>query len=177
MRALILDTETTDLIANRTIKIDKLPYILEFYGATIDLSTGEMLNDFSTMIKPPIKVPEEVTKITGITDDMLKDKPEFWMVSDHIADMIQSAPAVIAHNASYDKEIIDIAFDRIGRYLRWPRVICTVEQTVHIKGFRLSLSALHEHLFGQAFSGAHRAKEDVLALGRCATELFKQGMI
>jgi hypothetical protein len=61
--------------------------------------------------------------------------------------------------------------------VKWPRRICTVEQTQHIKGFRLNLSGLHEFLFGEKFSGAHRAKVDVAALVRCSSEMFKREML
>ena len=57
----------------------------------------------------------------------------------------------------------------------WPRLCCTVENTEWLHGHRLSLSALHEELFGEPFSGAHRARTDVAALTRCYLELVKRG--
>jgi len=52
-----------------------------------------------------------------------------------------------------------------------------VQETEWIKGHRLSLSALHEELFGEPFSGAHRARVDVDALTRCFNELRQRGDI
>ncbi len=57
------------------------------------------------------------------------------------------------------------------------RLICTVESTEHIKGFRLTLTKLHEHLFGEAFPSAHRAENDVRPLTRCFIELYNRGII
>jgi hypothetical protein len=73
--------------------------------------------------------------------------------------------------------MVDIEAQRLGIELRWPRLVCTVEQTIALKGYRLSLENLHKELFGEPFEGAHRAKADVAALTRCCRELFKRGMI
>ena len=78
---------------------------------------------------------------------------------------------------SFDQEMIDIEAERLGQILRWQRLVCTVEQTVHLRGHRLSLSLLHQHLFDEPFAGAHRAKVDVAALIRCSVELHKRRVI
>jgi DNA polymerase III epsilon subunit-like protein len=69
---------------------------------------------------------------------------------------------------------------RLGlhRKFPWPpRHICTVESTMQIKGHRLHLANLHEHLFGEKFAGAHRAMVDVEALTRCFIKLVQDGEI
>jgi hypothetical protein len=75
-------------------------------------------------------------------------------------------------------EMVDIEFERLGRKAPWPpRKVCTVEATVHLLGYRLSLQNLHKHLFGENFDEAHRAKVDVEALVRCCVELRKREVI
>lgn len=177
MRALVLDTETTALIDNHTLPLDKLPEVIEFVGILVDLKTAKVLDLQETLVKPKKKVSAEVTAITTITNEMLAKAPTFAHVADSIAATIESAPLIIAHNASYDKEVLDIEFERMGRKIKWPRVICTVEQTIHLKGFRLGLSALHELLFGEKFEGAHRARVDVEALVRCCVELVRRDIL
>lgn len=179
MIATILDTETTGLIANHSVKIDRQPHIVEFYAGVFDLrSPNESpIDEVETFIRPPIKMPADAAKITRITDETLKDAPVFSQVADPIADIIERAEVVIAHNASFDREMIDIEFERLGRKLQWPKLICTVEATIHLTGFRLSLTALHEKLFGEKFPEAHRAKRDVAALTRCCVALFQRGEI
>jgi DNA polymerase III epsilon subunit-like protein len=81
---------------------------------------------------------------------------------------------VIAHNLSYDRDMLNIEFQRLGHFIAWPPGLCTVEQSVHYKGYRLNLTGLHEYLFGQPFAGAHRARPDVEALTRCCVEMFKR---
>lgn len=177
-RALILDTETTDLIYNRSVKMNKLPYVIEYYGAVINLANGEILSEIDTLVKPPISIPDVSKDITGITDEMVASAKPFGEIATMIRDQIEACPLVIAHNASFDQEMIDIEFERLGQTkIAWPQLICTVEATAYMKGFRLSLSALHEHLFGSKFSDAHRAKPDTQALIRCVVELNKRGVL
>jgi DNA polymerase III epsilon subunit family exonuclease len=177
MRALILDTETTNLVTNHSMKLDQQPSIVEFCGWVVDLSTGEIEDELDLLIKPPSGVTEETTKITGLTDEMLKDAPEFASVAHDIRTFIEGREVVIAHNASFDCEMLDLELERRGKKIAWPRVICTVEATIHLKGFRLKLADLYKMLFNEEFAGAHRARVDVQALTRCCVELFRRGEI
>jgi DNA polymerase III epsilon subunit family exonuclease len=177
MQALIFDTETNGLAENRTIKLERQPSIIEFYCCLVDLKTGNVAFEFDTLIKPPKPLDEVIVEITGLTDDMLKEQPSFAQVADNIITAIESAPLVIAHNASFDKEMVDIEAGRIGRIIDWPRVLCTVEQTIYLTGKRLTLTALHEYLFGVKFNDAHRAKIDTQALARCCVELYERELL
>lgn len=178
MKALIFDTETTALIDNRTVKLNSQPHIIEFYGCVADLKSGKVEKELHHLIKPPIKIMKEITEITTIDDEAVKDAPPFAKVADDIFNFLQSEKIIIAHNLAFDKEIIEIEAERLGKTLQWPKkLICTVEQTISLKGFHLALANLHEHLFGKTFSGAHRANVDVEALLRCCVELYKREIL
>lgn len=172
----VLDTETTGLIENVTVKDDKLPEVIDFYGCLLDVDSGKVLEELDILIKPTIakKLPEEIVNITHITDEMLKNKKHFKDHAAGIRFLIERAPIALAHNAAYDKEVLDIEYHRLDQAINWKFVMCTVEQTLHLKGYRLSLSALHELLFNESFVDAHRAKTDVQALCRCVVELIKK---
>jgi DNA polymerase-3 subunit epsilon len=175
MIAAVIDNETTDLIKNRTRKLDKQPHIVEFYGRLYDFEKRETIRDLHHFIKPPIPMPKESSKITRITDEMLADKPTFEAVAPAIKEFLESAPLVIAHNASFDQEVIDVEFQRLGQTLKWPKLLCSVEATIHLKGHRLKLHELHQLLFVDDFKDAHRAPVDVAALTRCCAELYQRG--
>lgn len=189
MQALIFDTETTGLIDNHTVSIDKQPYIIEFCGQLVDLERDELIQEFQTLVKPidkdgnRVKLPlnvkgnKGIADLTGITEQMLDDAPP---LKDAIADIIalvNNATVVIAHNAAFDVEMCNVEFERHGFTLKWPRVICTVEQTMHLRGHRLTLSKLYAMLFNGETFEAHRAINDVQALRRVCVELFKRGML
>lgn len=175
MIALILDTETTGLIDNRLTKLDKQPHIIEFYGCLSDLKTGKIMCEIEHLIKPPVSISEEVVKITGIDDEMVSKAQPFEAIASQVETLISNSPMVIAHNMSYDKDMIEIEFERLGKKIKWPELMCTVEQTIHLCGYRLNLSALYEHLFKTSFKGTHRAKNDVQALLACCVELTQRG--
>jgi DNA polymerase III epsilon subunit-like protein len=177
MQALLYDTETTGLISNHTVKMTHQPHVIEFYGCLANLKSGHIQKELEVLIKPPVHIEQEITDITTINDEMVKDAPSFDRVSSDIFKFLEAAPLLIAHNASYDKEIIDLEAERLKRTIKWPRMLCTVEQTVFMKGIRLSLSDLHTLLFGEPHAGAHRAKADVEALLRCCIELHKQDVL
>jgi DNA polymerase III alpha subunit (gram-positive type) len=178
MLALLYDTETTGLISNHTIKLTHQPHIIEFYGCVADLKSGEVIREVHHLIKPPIEIDQEIIDITTITNDDVSKSPSFDKVSGEIFKFIEEAPILIAHNASFDKEIMDLEAERLKRTINWPRkILCTVEQTIALKGMRLTLSDLHNFLFGETFSGAHRANVDVKALLRCCVELHKRDII
>ena len=180
MKALIFDTETTDLIKNSVVGLKQQPSIIEFFGEIVDLKTGEKLEELEFLCHPGFEILPVTTKITGITPEQLKGLPSFKHFEGKVRAIINSAEAVIAHNLSYDYAVVMAELERCNTMdaVKWPmRRICTVEQTEWIKGFRLNLTSLHEELFGEAFKGAHRARTDVEALTRCCLELFKRGDI
>jgi hypothetical protein len=74
--------------------------------------------------------------------------------------------------------VLNYEFARLGLALDWPFTrICTIHETLHLKGYRLSLKELHTALFPPEAFEPHRAKPDVLALTRCFLKLREQGII
>ncbi len=162
MRTLILDTETTDLVKNELMPLEKQPHVIEFFALSY-LDGGEM-EAVNFLFQPGFKISPEITRITGITNDMLVGQPMF-------------ADEVVAHNLAFDKAMMNIEFRRCGLTPTWPQGICTVEATEYVKGHRLNLTSLHEHLFGEPFGGAHRAENDVRALARCFWKLREMEIV
>lgn len=176
MKTLVFDTETTDLIKNKLQPLDRQPHIIEFFGVSLDLE-GNELYTYHFMFDPGFKISDEVTRITNITPEMLVGKPKFKEHAEEIKAIIEKHDEVVAHNLSYDKSMIDFEMKRAGLEVEWPDLVCTVEATEHVKGFRLNLNALHELLFGEGFTGAHRAENDVRALANCFRELRTSGSV
>lgn len=176
-RALVFDTETTGLVKTTKMHDNQLPEIIEFYGAVIDMDDGTILDECDLLIKPARDIPEFITKINGITNEMVAKSLPFRKVASQIHELIREAPLVIAHNLSFDREMVNIEMKRCGIAIEWPRCLCTVEQSLAMRGYRLTLSRLHESLFRTKFDGAHRAKIDVAALIRCVVEMRKREMI
>jgi DNA polymerase III epsilon subunit family exonuclease len=177
MIVMAFDTETTGLVSNRSVSDKFLPHIIDFYAVIVDLASGQTHGEFGTLINPGIQLDPEITEITKLTDADLKDAPKWEKVADAIEEFIHSGPAVLAHNAAFDVEMVDIEYARLKRKIDWPPLICTVEQTRHLRSHNINLSDLHELLLGFRFEDAHRAKPDTQATVRCAIEMYKRGML
>lgn len=178
-RTLVFDTETTQLINNSLMPLGKQPRVTEFCGIMID-DDGNHVDRLEFLCYPTISIPEEAAKITGLTDEILSQHPPFSIRFPAVKAFIETADIVIAHNLSYDFAVINFEANRSEGTIIWPkpsRRICTVEATEHLKGFRLGLTALHEHLFNIPFPSAHRAGADVEALVRCVVELRRLDLL
>lgn len=177
MRHLIFDTETTDLIHNTLKPIHKQPRIIEYYGCILDDEKDwAKVDELHQVLDPQAPISAEVTKITGFSQSDVAGKPTFNQWHHRLGEFMAGADIAVAHNMSYDYAVVNFEYQRIETAVKWPaRRICTVEGTEHIRGHRLNLNALHEYLFGEPFTGAHRADVDVAALARCYVELCKRG--
>ena len=173
----VFDTETTGLFYSGLIDNERKPELIEFVGIKIDLDSKNRIQEYEFLVKPKRSIPDEVVGITGITEGMVKDAQPFSAYVTDIRSALEDCDAVIAHNMSYDREMIDTEFGRLGLELKWPRLICTVEETICIRGYRLTLTELHKEIMGEPFEGAHRARQDVEALLRCVLNLYDRGFI
>ena len=177
MKAFVFDTETTGLLQNPLAPLETHSRIIELYGAVVD-DSGNVLDEIEFLCNPGVEIDAKITKITGLTSDDLKDEPPFGMFVDDVDRILRSCDAVVAHNLTFDQRMIEAEFRRLGRDVVWPSLqYCTVEQTEYFAGRRLKLVELHEHLFGEKFKNAHRARHDVEALVRCWIELRSRELV
>ena len=178
MKHLIFDTETTGIPSNSIRAADKQPRIIEITMSIWNDDDNGVLS-FDARFDPEIPIPPAVTKVTGITDAMVKGCAPFrGEKADMIRELIEAVDVVVAHNLSFDKLVIDSEFERANeRKPKWPRGVCTVEATEHVNGYRMKLGELHQYLFAKGLEGAHRSKADVEALLRCYQELIRRGEI
>lgn len=105
-RAVLFDTETTGLephLGHRVIEIAALELIN-------DLPTGQR---FHTLINPSRDIPEDATRVHGLTAAHLRDKPDFGAIA---ADLIAflGEDKLIAHNAPFDFGFLDAELGRVG---------------------------------------------------------------
>jgi DNA polymerase III epsilon subunit-like protein len=174
---IIFDLETTGLLKPELAELGLQPYMTEFYGIKVTREF-EFVEEFGSLVKPPVPIPEEITKITGIDDEMLKNAPSFLELIEDISNFFLGEVDLIGHNVMFDRNVLRWELTRHDLEFKfpWPRnQICTVELSKPIKNKRLTLSALHELATGSKFDGAHRAKMDVMALVRCFEWLVEEG--
>lgn len=177
---IFFDTETTGLLSPSLTKVELQPFITEIYAIRLD-ENFNFVNEINTLVKPPIPIPEIVTKLTGITDDHVKDAPAFIEIYDSLCELFIGERELVAHNASFDVNVLRWELTRHNFELKFPWPIvhtCTVEKSYSIENRRLKLSDLHLLATGKEHSEkAHRAKEDVMALIRSYIWLKKEGYV
>lgn len=105
-RQLIMDTETTGLDALKGDRIIEVG-IVEMVGRKF---TGEKLHVY---INPQRGMDEEVIRIHGISEAFLVDKPTFDQVAKSLYDFMDGAE-IIAHNASFDMNFLNMEFAKVG---------------------------------------------------------------
>jgi ribonuclease HI/DNA polymerase-3 subunit epsilon len=135
-RQLILDTETTGFYyqdGDRIIEVGALEMInRKLTGSSIHI-----------YINPKTPVGDSVN-VHGITDEFLQDKPLFEEISQVLFDYLHGAE-IIAHNATFDMNFLDMEFKRAG--FKTLSEVCDVTDTLALAkskhpGQKNSLDAL-----------------------------------
>ena len=88
----VLDLETTGFSA-KTEKITEV--------GIMKVKNGEVIDEFSCFVNPEKHIPERVTEVTNITDEMVKDAKTIKQVFPEILDFIKDS-VLVAHNAPFD---------------------------------------------------------------------------
>ncbi len=100
----VFDIETTGL-SNRTCRIIEIGAVL--------IRAGEVVDEMDIFVDPECEIPEEITQLTSITNEMVKGAPKerealeqfFAFAGDRL---------LIAHNANFDVGFIRVAAERQG---------------------------------------------------------------
>jgi DNA polymerase-3 subunit epsilon len=88
------------------------------------LSGGRVVEEYSTLVNPGVRIPFAIQQFTGITEDMVADAPSFADVCDALLERLEGR-LFVAHNARFDYGFLRGEFRRLGRRFRAP-VLCTV---------------------------------------------------
>ena len=148
-----LDTETTgmDHDESKVIELAMVPFEFDSFG-----NIYRVLPAYNAFQDPGEPIPELITRITGITDEMVKGQS---IDLQQVAKLIANAVIVIAHNARFDRPFCENLLDDF-KEISWACSIADVNWNEEgFEGVKLEFLA---YKYGFFFEG-HRATIDCQA--------------
>ncbi|NIK74551.1 DNA polymerase-3 subunit epsilon [Thermonema lapsum] len=79
---------------------------------------------FSSLVNPESKIPPAISRLTGISDDMVKEAPRFFEIAKEIVELTEGC-VFVAHNVQFDYSFLKAAFHELGYRYRRP-TLCTL---------------------------------------------------
>jgi len=127
-----------------------------------------VVEKFSTLINPEMKIPYYISRLTGITDQMVTGAPKFYEIAKKLIELMRDK-IFIAHNVGFDYGFIRQEYKSLGYDFNLAK-ICTVQLSRKLlPGKRsYSLGKLCDEL-NIPNNARHRAEGDALA----TTALFE----
>ncbi len=165
MNFVALDLETTGTLSYTD-------HIVEL--AVVRFIDGREKESFSSLINPGVAMPEEASRVNGITDEMLKGKPKIEEVLKTFYEFC-AGDILVAHNAQFDFQFLAVALEK--HHLPPPTGPLFDTYSLSKKVFpglsNYKLSTLAEYL-KISESGFHRAKQDASACGKLFSAILKK---
>ena len=157
------DTETTGLSS-------KYEKIIEIGAVKFD--KNGVIDTYSVLINPEKTISSEITRITGITNEMVADCKTFSEIAPSFLNFINETK-LVAHNATFDVNFVNAELEKTS-YKNLTKGQCNALDTVKISRkvfpglpyYKLQYLASH---FGIKVDAAHRAYDDA----RVCMELFQ----
>jgi DNA polymerase-3 subunit epsilon len=163
---IFLDTETTGLNSDsdKIIELAMVPFEFDATGRIY-----RILPEYNELNDPGILIPEFITQLTGITDEMVRGHS---INLDKVKNLLADAEIVIAHNASFDRPFCEDLSDEFEN-IHWGCSMNDINwKEEDITGRKLEYIA---YKYGFFFEG-HRATIDCQAgIEILSRPLFKSG--
>ena len=161
---IVFDIETTGL-SNKTERITEI-------GA-VRMVGGEIKDSFNTLANPGKPIPNDIVKLTGITDAMVADAPSEAEALQAFYDFCGDCRVLVAHNAKFDTGFIRAAAQRCGMPYEFTSVDTVPLCRTLYKGLKnYKLDTVADYLKLPPFQH-HRACDDAAVLAGIFAHLLK----
>ena len=158
----VVDLETTGGIPRR----DKITEI-----AIVKYDGQEIIEEYQSLVNPERSIPANITRITGITNDMVSDAPRFFEIAKEVIEFLEGT-IFVAHNVRFDYQFLREEFKSLG-FTFTKKNLCTVR--LSRKAFpglkSYSLGNLIRH-FKIEVVHRHRAYDDAYATTILLSKIF-----
>ncbi|MFN2500750.1 MAG: PolC-type DNA polymerase III [Pyrinomonadaceae bacterium] len=137
------------------------------------VQNGQVTDEFQTLVNPTVPIPWFVTRLTGITDEMVREAPVFSEIAHDFLTFIGDS-ILVAHNSGFDMRFLN---HEIGRVYPNYRVanpcLCTVKLSRRLLPDILNhkLKTVAEH-YSIELVNHHRASADAFATAHIFVNLL-----
>ena len=154
-KLIVLDTETTGL------EVDQGHRIIEI-GAILLEDRKKTDQHFHTYLNPQRAIDDEAQKVHGISNEKVKNEPEFSEIAESFLEFVQGSVLII-HNAPFDLGFLNSELKRASSQYPLLEEICEIEDSLLLArskfpGQRNSLDALSNRFevggYDRSFHGA-----------------------
>jgi DNA polymerase III subunit epsilon len=160
----VVDVETTGGSPLRGHRITEVAAVIVRGGCVVDC--------FEALVNPERSIPPLITRLTHITQAMVRDQPTFREIAPRLVEILEGH-VFVAHNAAFDRRFVGIEVFQAGGRWTAPGILCTVRMArrllPHLR--RRSLDQVAHH-YGIRIEGRHRAMGDAMATAKCLIRLL-----
>jgi len=137
------------------------------------VSGMEITGEFHSLVNPETPIPEFITGLTGINDEMVRDAPTFRELVSGLLDFIGDS-VLVAHNAPFDMRFLNHEISLVhGKYRIANPHLCTVRLARKlipgIENHKLNTVA---NFYSIDLTNHHRAADDARATARIFIKLL-----
>ncbi len=111
-----VDVETTGTSPSRDRIIDI---------GIVRVENGIITDTLNSLVDPQDHIPPEITRITGITTELLYNAPTFRSLKDKVDELLKDS-VIVAHNSRFDTGFLKSEYARLGVNINLKQ-ICTVK--------------------------------------------------
>ena len=155
--------------------------------AVVRVAGGEVQEVYETLVNPRRAIPPQIMKLTGITMEMVRDKPEFREVCPEVVDALRGN-VFVAHNVNFDWRFVSAEIQRAAELDLSGRRLCTVRMSRKLlpQLRSRSLGYVADHYGADGFAATyfesrhgrqrpwrHSAAGDAVATAHCMLRLFR----
>lgn len=165
-KGVVLDTETTGLDPDdEVIQLATVEFTFDNHGTI--LSQDRVKTWYNQPRRK--KISELITRLTGITEDMVKGH---MLLLDEVGEVLDGARIVVAHNAEFDRNVLERNYPGLATDFVWG---CSASD-VPWKQYLIGTTKLDYISWSCGFYYLeHRADSDCIALLRVLTNSFPDG--
>jgi len=186
-RCLVFDVETTGLPSKYNAKVEETnlwPYIVQISWLVYDSKEMDIIAIKDHIIKLPDgkTIPEDSTKIHGITNEMMNNQGcELFQILHNFFEDLSGCNTLVAHNMKFDKSVVTVEcirnkieplFEKKINFctMLYGSPICKLTR-INYRNQVVSkfpkLIELYKKLFNEVPNNLHNSLNDVLVCFRC----------